>query len=167
MRLAGHVFAYGSLARDLRGEPAVLRGARRTWGVAMDNRRVIPGYKVWLDPRDGSRPAVHVAFLDLAAAHAGARVRGVLVPVSAAELERIDARERNYARVDVTDHLAERPRPRTGRIWAYVGTAAGRARFRAGTATGTAVVARAYLDAVRAAFSAAVPGPPAPVRRLE
>jgi hypothetical protein len=162
-----HVFAYGSLAHDLDGEPAVLRGARRVWGVAMDNRRVIPGYKVWLEA-DGTRPPLHVAFLDLApaAAGAGAGVDGVLIRVTDNDLARADARERNYARVDITDHV-HGGRRLTGRVWAYVGSAAGRARFGAGRAAGTLVVARAYLHAVRAAFRAAIPAPPAPVRRLE
>jgi hypothetical protein len=163
--LAGHVFAYGSLAHDLRGPQAWLRGARRSWGVAMDNRRVIPGYKVWLDPADGTRPPLHVAFLDLVAAPAGARVGGVLVPVSRQDLARADARERNYVRVDVTEQVTGAPSPAT-RVWAYVGSAAGRARFRHGVAAGSAVVAHAYLHAVRLAFRTAVPGPPVPVRRL-
>lgn len=165
MRIAGHVFCYGSLAADLGGRPAVLRGARRLWGVAMDNRRLIPGYKVWLDPDDGTRPPVHVAFLDLAPAGPHATVRGVLIPVSHEQLAGVDARERNYARTEVGERVAGAP-PDADRIWTYVGTPAGRARFRAGVATGSAVVARAYLDAVRCAFSAAIPSPPVPVRRL-
>jgi hypothetical protein len=65
---ARYVFGYGSLAAWAgRGEAlAELAGARRVWGVAMDNRVEIPGYKVYVDPADGSRPPVHVAFLDLA-----------------------------------------------------------------------------------------------------
>jgi gamma-glutamylcyclotransferase (GGCT)/AIG2-like uncharacterized protein YtfP len=165
VRPFAHVFAYGSLARDHGGRPARLRGVRRAWGVAMDNRHVIPGYKVWLDPADGTRPPVHVVFLDLVPA-ARAAVAGVLLPVSRAALARLDARERNYARVDVTDRLEAGRLPTGARVWAYVGSAAGRARFRAGQAAGTAVVAGAYLDAVRSAFSAAIPAPPVPVRRL-
>jgi hypothetical protein len=166
VRPVAHVFAYGSLARDHGGRPARLRGARRAWGVAMDNRHAIPGYKVWLDPADGTRPRVHVAFLDLVPAAARAAVTGILLPVSRAALARLDARERNYARVDVTDRVEADRLPAGARVWSYVGSAAGRARFRAGQAAGSAVVAGTYLDAVRAAFSSAIPAPPVPVRRL-
>jgi hypothetical protein len=166
MGLAGHVFAYGSLAHDLAGRRparARLRGARRTWGVAMDNRRVVPGYKVWLDPADGSRPALHVAFLDLADDE-DAAVDGICVPMSAESLAATDARERSYARVDVTARV--QGAPGEGPVWAYAGSAAGRARLAVAMAAGDAVVARAYLEAVRATFNGAIPAPPVPVRDL-
>ena len=44
--------------------------------------------------------------------------------------------------------------PAPGRVWAYIGSPAGRARLRAGVADGTAVVARDYLDHIDAAFRA-------------
>ena len=118
-----------------------LAGHRRVLGVAMDNRVDLPGYKWYRDPRDGSRPAVMVAFADLAPAPAG-EVNGVCVP--APDLAALDLRERNYDRVEVTDAIADPP----GRTWAYVGSAAGRARF----ARGPTVVARAYLEGIQAAF---------------
>jgi hypothetical protein len=167
MVLAGHVFAYGSLAHDLAaaGPPrARLRGARRTWGVAMDNRRAIPGYKVWLDPADGTRPALHVAFLDLAD-DAEATVAGLCVAMTAESLAAADARERNYARVEVSARVEPVP-PGGGPVWAYRGSAAGRARLATAAAAGDAVVARPYLDAVRATFNGAIPPPPLPVRDL-
>jgi hypothetical protein len=161
--LAGHLFAYGSRARDVAGRPALLRGVRRAWGVAMDNCHVIPGYKIWLDPADDSRPAIHVAFLDLAPAPPGAAVLGVLIPVSRRGLACADARERNYERIDVSERFDDVEGP----VWAYFGSAAGRARYRCGVAAGTTVVAHPYLQAVRSAFSrAAIPAPPVPVRRL-
>ncbi len=144
------VFAFGSLAAAAGGRPAALRGLRRTWGVAMDNRVVIPGYKVWLDPRTGERPAVHVAFLDLEEADPDARVSGVLLPVAPDALPALDRRERNYLRLDVTD----RADPCGARIWAYVGRADARARCAEGRRAGTGVVARSYLAGVRAAFAA-------------
>ena len=98
------LFAYGSLGHDRGGAPARLEGRRRAWGVAMDNRVIIPGYKVWLDPRDGRRPAVHVLFLDLEEAP-GHAVDGVLLPVVPEELPALDLRERNYVRDDVAAGL--------------------------------------------------------------
>lgn len=118
----------------------------RSWGVAMDNSRDLPGYKYFRLP-DGSRPAVFVAFLDIAAVP-GASANGVCTPVDEAVLRVLDDRERNYERVEVTDHLAVA----LGRTWAYVGSTEGRARLRAGRARGEAVVSAAYRDGVDSAF---------------
>jgi hypothetical protein len=145
------VFGYGSLAADLGGgQPARLRGYRRWWGVAMDNTVDVAGYKHYRLRRDGSRPAVCVAFLDLAQDVAAA-TSGVCVPVTAAQLPALDRRERNYDRVDVT--AAVEPGGR-GTVWAYVGNDEGRARLRRARAAGGAVVSRDYLQRTRAAFAA-------------
>ena len=147
------VFGYGSLvgAAGPDGAPprlARLPGHRRELGVAMDNTVDLPGYKWYRDPRDGSRPAVHVAFADLVTAPGGGAVNGVLLPT--ADLAALDARERNYERVEVTTEAGER-------AWTYVGSAAGRARFADGRAAGTLVVARAYVEAIQAGFRALGP----------
>jgi hypothetical protein len=151
----GHVFGYGSLAAEhARCPVARLRGWRRTWGVAMDNRVDVPGYKSYRLRADGSRPAVLVAFLDVEPAP-GAGVTGVCMAVSEADLRALDERERNYDRIDVTAQVEGAP---PGRIWAYRGSEAGRARLRAGLAAGRAVVSRDYLDAVLAGVGASAPG---------
>jgi gamma-glutamylcyclotransferase (GGCT)/AIG2-like uncharacterized protein YtfP len=139
--VAEWVFAYGSLVARADGAPAVLREHRRFWGVAMDNREAIPGYKVYEAP-DGTRPAVYVAFADVEPAP-GESVDGVLLAVDPAELSRLDARERNYRRVDVSGHV-DAP----GRVWTYRGSEAGRERLRRGRALGRAVVQEAYARAV-------------------
>ena len=90
-----------------------LPGFRRVLGVAMDNTVDLPGYKFFRDPRDGSRPAVFVAFADLAGAPGG-EVNGVCVPVAAGALGALDARERNYERVDVSDLVPDPPGPGLG-----------------------------------------------------
>jgi hypothetical protein len=140
------VFGYGSLAGP-GGHLAVLRDHARGWGVAMDNTRDLPGYKHYL-AADGSRPAVYVAFLDIAPSP-GDLVDGVCRPADLELLAALDRRERNYARVDVSDHVEDAP----GRTWAYLGTPAGRDRLRRGRERGTAVVSRAYLDDVRAGLA--------------
>jgi hypothetical protein len=143
------VFGYGSLAAAADGRRARLEGHRRVWGVAMDNRVTIPGYKAYRLRADGSRPAVFVAFLDVVA-DPRAVTDGVLFAVDGAVLSALDARERNYERVDVTDAVdAAR-----GTVWAYVGTAAGRGRLRRGRDGGRAVVSREYLERTRASFAA-------------
>lgn len=75
------------------------------------------------------------------------------MPVAAQRLPALDARERNYARVDASDAVA----PAQGRVWAYVGTSAGRRRLRRGRAEGRAVVSRDYPERTRAAFAARGP----------
>jgi hypothetical protein len=141
------VFGYGSLARPGAGRPLRLAGWRRAWGVAMDNRMTIPGYKYYLDGT-GGRPDVRVAFLDVVPDPA-ACVDGVVFEV--ADLDALDARERNYRRVAVDG------------LWLYTGLEEARERF----AAGPTVVARAYLEDVRAALGAAFgPEPELPVMDL-
>ena len=156
-----YVFGYGSLvtepARPDRPAPLVRRlpGARRVLGVAMDNRVDVPGYKYFRDAADGSRPAAFVAFADLvdAPSPGAPPVNGVCVPVGEGTLAALDARERNYDRVDVTGRIEDPP----GRTWAYVGSRAGRERFARGAAAGAIVVPRAYVEAVQAGFRALGP----------
>jgi hypothetical protein len=74
------------------------------WGVATDNLRSIPGYKMYLSRSDGSRPAVYVAFIDIEPDPSSV-VNGVVLPVTPAELELLDRRERNYDRVDVSGQI--------------------------------------------------------------
>ena len=147
---ADHVFGYASLVSDgAPGHVARMRDVRRGWGVATDNTLGIPGYKMYLRRTDGSRPAVFVAFLDLIAAP-GDSVNGVLRPVSADELELLDARERNYDRTDVTAAIDSAP----GRVWAYLGSTAGRERLRRARQEGLAVVSRDYERKVHEGFRA-------------
>ena len=144
------VFGYGSLLDGATGTPCRLRGWRRRFGVAMDNRRTIPGYKYFLDARTGARPEVFVAFLDVLP-DPGAAVDGVAAQVDAARLAALDDRERNYARVDVS---AARDVELGGPVWAYAGLPEARERYAAAAAAGRAVVARAYVDDVRAGLAA-------------
>jgi cation transport regulator ChaC len=148
------VFAYGSLLRagtrlEQPAAPCVLRGYRRGWDVAMDNRRTIPGYKYYMDAVTGERPEVYVTFLNIRRDH-GARVNGVVFPVDAATLATLDRRERNYEREDVTELLDG---SFDGRVWGYVGTADARRRYETGRGAGTAVVSAQYVRKVRDDFA--------------
>jgi gamma-glutamylcyclotransferase (GGCT)/AIG2-like uncharacterized protein YtfP len=160
---AQFVFGYGSLttrpglvpSRELKehGFVADLAGLRRTWGVAMDNRRNLPGYKYYRDAH-GARPDVFVAYLDLVPAEPGpgasdARVNGVCLPVDDATLEQLDRRERNYERIDVSDRVAAGG----ARVWAYMGMAAARERLAEGRRTATAVIDGGYVRTVEAGFA--------------
>ena len=150
------VFVYGSLLQFERAGPCVLRDHRRGWDVAMDNRKTIPGYKYYVDEA-GGRPPVYVTYLAIAP-ETGSSVTGAAFAVDPTALAALDRRERNYDRRDVTGLV---DLDLGGRVWAYVGSAAGRARCAKGRADGTAVVAAEYL--------ALVPGadpPDLPVRPL-
>jgi cation transport regulator ChaC len=148
-----HVFGYASLLNDMRRrgeELSRLRGYRRSWNVASDNRLTLPGYKLYLDPRSGERPEVFVTFLNLVPDEQ-CSVAGILFPVSAQALELLDLRERNYQRHDVTAELEDRV---DGRVWCYFGTAEAEARCREGRETGRAVVNGGYYERVQAGFAA-------------
>jgi gamma-glutamylcyclotransferase (GGCT)/AIG2-like uncharacterized protein YtfP len=137
------VFGYGSLPAERGGVPCRLRDHRIHWGVAMDNRDVIPGYKIYLDPETGERPPVHVAYVSITPER-GHHVDGHVFEVTDEQLAALDRRERNYDRRDVTELVDEVG----GRVWAYVGSAAGRRRLEHGRRHGTAVISRGYLDTV-------------------
>jgi hypothetical protein len=121
----------------------------------MDNTRDLPGYKYYVDPATGERPAVYVAYLDLAPAR-GSSVTGVVFRPD--DLAALDERERNYQRVEVEIYPH-------GPVWTYMGTAAARERFE----HENVVVSRDYVDAVRdglARIGASTPQPPVPVVAL-
>ena len=161
------VFGYGSLVdlerlavflgRELPPEEVVfgrLRGFRRTWNVATDNRLDLPGYKIYLDPETGEQPAAFVTFLNLRRVANEEAVNGVAFRVSEEELERIQGRERNYRLTEVTRHWqpegADRGRP--GRLLTSLGRPEARARFAEGRKSGRAVVRPSYRQIVHGAF---------------
>lgn len=145
------VFGYGSLVVP-GAVPYVLDGWRRTWGVAMDNRVAIPGYKVYEDPETGERPPVVVCFLDLVPDPA-ASVTGTIL--DAPDLATLDRRERQYERVPVGDDLVT-----------YTGRAEGRERAARGRAEGIAVIQRSYFELVAATSGDELPPPDVPLRDL-
>jgi len=156
VRPVDYVFGYGSLLRhlapdspDLPARVCRLEGYRRTWNVAMDNSRTVAGYKYYRAPGSGDRPPYFVTFLNLAAS-AGSAVNGAVFPVEPELLAALDRRERNYARLDVSELLGERV---DGCVWTYVGTQQAEARFRAGAERGLAVISREYLEHVRRGFA--------------
>jgi hypothetical protein len=115
----------------------------------MDNGRDLPGYKYYTG-LDGDRPGVYVAFLDVHATEApGELTNGLCLPVDAHRLAQLDRRERNYARVDVSDHVDASG----ARIWTYVGSSGGRERLAQGLRAGAAVIDGGYLRSVQTAFA--------------
>jgi gamma-glutamylcyclotransferase (GGCT)/AIG2-like uncharacterized protein YtfP len=139
------LFAYGSLVPAGEARPCDLRGWRRSWDVAMDNSVDLPGYKHFVTPQ-GERPALMVAFLSIAP-QADATVNGVALRVDDDELPRLDDRERNYTRMDVTGAAGLE-----GQVWAYAGHPDARERLARGLREGRAAIASSYLERVVAGF---------------
>jgi cation transport regulator ChaC len=156
------IFGYGSLvsesnlerflsARNLRPSNVKyckLNGFHRSWNVAMDNSRDIPGYKYYVDEQGGERPAGFVSFLNIYR-KADSFVNGIIFEVPTGALADFDKRELNYDRVDVTTAFDGKP---DGRIWAYVAKEDGLERFATGLLAGNAMIDRYYRDEVERAF---------------
>jgi hypothetical protein len=150
------LFAYGSLAslasaeRTL-GHPvqhaglARLAGWRRRWSVARDN---LACEKTFARAGDGGLPPFCLG-LNLERA-AGASPNGVLIEMTEGELERLDARELRYDRVEVTADLAAEEPLAFDRVFTYVA--------KPGHFTGSpppgAVILAPYARTVEAAFEA-------------
>lgn len=117
----------------------------------MDNAQTIEGYKYYVDPHSGERPRVFVAFLDVQPADGADATNGVAFRVAARDLAALDARERNYHRIEVTGAVEPRL---DGRVWTYAGTADARDRCERGLAGGNLVVSGDYLTLVDAGFAA-------------
>src|SRR3954451_24772361 len=129
------IFGYGSLLAAQADDhpaptPAVLRGHRRRWDVAMDNEQTIPGYKAFDDPDSREQPPVFVTFLNIQL-DPEAWVNGVLIPVRASNEDSLVARERNIERYKETQ-LCDGDV--AGRVWAYVGSGGARRHYRTGRA---------------------------------
>jgi hypothetical protein len=158
-----YVFGYASLvglreafaADEVEHEPIAchLHGFRRNWGAAMDNWDAANDHKYFVEPSTGERPHLRVAYLDVEPSE-GSAVNGLAIPVDAARLAVLDAREVNYSRIDVT-RAFEPPIPQP--VFTYVGTEAARERCRRGTADGNVFASRDYVVAVRRAFELLAP----------
>lgn len=159
-----YVFGYGSLVAlreplsvadvDFAPLPGSLRGFRRLWGAAMNNWETTAADKHYVDSGSERKPRVRIAFLDVEEA-TGEAVNGLAIPVDAARLAELDAREVNYTRLDLS--AAFEP-ALEGRVFAYRATPEARARLEAGVAEGDAVVSVDYVELVRRAFSDLGPG---------
>lgn len=160
-----YVFGYGSLVeltqplvlgeRLFPAVPGRLNGFRRRWGVAMNNWEAGDDAKHFVDPASGLKPKLTVAYLDLEEAP-GEAINGLAVPVDAARLRELDAREVNYERIEVGAGFepgASHP------VFAYRGTEAARRRARIAAGNGGEIyVSRQYAERIERAFAALGPG---------
>ncbi|MCP5220255.1 MAG: hypothetical protein H6944_01010 [Zoogloeaceae bacterium] len=131
---------------------ATLKGYKRVWDVAMDNRVSLPGYKHYVREDAPDSPlAAYVCFLDVVR-EPSKEVVGALAAVNAEEFERLKLRERNYAAVDVTADMAHPPLD--GRVFTFMGLDEAKARYAAGCAAGTLLINTRYQATVECAFRA-------------
>lgn len=162
MNYLDSIFGYGSLV-DVDGLTSYLgrsltanrdyvycklKNFVRRWNVSMDNRINTSNYKYYIDKRDGSRPQVYVTFLNIAP-KSGVSITGVIFLVTKDELSRLDQRERNYKRIEVSNQVSA---SLTNRTWAYVGLPEAEERFRIGFESGSAVISQGYYDLVYNSF---------------
>jgi hypothetical protein len=167
--LAGPASAAGTVGHGIRGHrPARLAGMRRAWIVGSDaeshpertflraDGSVFTGVSVVL----GLEPAP------------GRHCTGAVLAVTATDLERLDLRERNYHRTDVTGRVSWPGRPSPHIVWAYLPRARATARLRSGRELR---VRAEYVAVVEAAFASmgalddyrrGTPPPPVPVESL-
>ena len=149
------VFGYGSLvsatsAVATLGEPLELvapvrlRGWRRRWSTARDN---LASEKTFA-PAGGGEPFRWCLGLNIEPASEEPGANGALLRLGAAQLERLDARELRYDRVDVGDGI-DSPRPGGEPVIAYI---AKPAHHRPRPPSG-AVILASYLSAIEAAFA--------------
>jgi len=151
------LFAYGSLvsaesvATTLGRPPrpvrrATLRGWRRSFTLLRDNRR---SEKTFARVDDGSIPD-WILSLNLERGEGGPPPNGALIEVDETELARLDLREIRYARCEVTSTVES---PGGSVPFARVVTYVARPECFAPGPPAGAVILRAYVEAVEAAFA--------------
>jgi cation transport regulator ChaC len=151
------LFAYGSLVSIPSAQHTLgravdhagivrLSGWRRRWSQARDNRAV---EKTFADAATGAVPP-HCLGLNIERAPEEAGPNGALIELSETELDRLDAREIRYLRVDVTE--AVRPDDAAARFERVVSFTAKHENFSPTPPPG-AVILAPYLRAVEAAFA--------------
>lgn len=143
---------------------ATLSGWRTAWNVGSDTGSHPD--REFRDPAGAVYDGV-VAVLGIEP-RPGATCRGAVFAVGADALPRLDRRERNYERRDVTGRVRWPGRPARCRVVTYVPRPGALRRLVDARAAGREVVVRrSYLALVRAAFGAdPVPDPPFRLRDL-
>ena len=125
-----------------------LKNFHRCWNVAMDNRVNIPGYKYYINKNTGDRLDGFVAFLNIRP-QLGKTVTGILFRTSHADLEKLDNREYNYERVDITHKLDIQIQ---GRAWVYIGLDKAEQCYQEGLSKYNASISQTYFDLVHNAY---------------
>lgn len=125
-----------------------LKGYRRCWNIAMDNRIDLSNYKYYLDKKTRSRLEVFVAFLNIRP-HEESNIVGILFSVSDKDLQDLDKRERNYRRVDITNLIET---PVKGKAWVYIGLDEAKRRYQEGLTQNNVIISHSYFNSVYNAY---------------
>ncbi len=156
------VFGYGSLmnldklkkylGRDLTFELDFkicgLRNFRRCWNIAMDNSLNLPNYKYYIEVETGNRPESFITFINIRP-NQGKAISGILFRVSHQDLKKLDRRERNYQRIDVTKRIEEQVE---GKVWTYIGLKEAEQRYEQGLKQNKGMIAQDYIDSIHYAY---------------
>lgn len=126
---------------------ARLNGYGRRWNYGSRRQR-----GAWSGPNGAVESGVVVCLGIVASSHEGCN--GVVVRVSDDELARLDVRESDYDRVDVTDQVSLRSAGVSGRIVTYVPRRSAIDRYVTASAAGRAAVELRYHSLVEDAFLA-------------
>jgi cation transport regulator ChaC len=162
MSRSNFIFGYGSLVHteklaqylkrksvnSLKHTFCTLRNYRRCWNVAMNNQIDLPGYKYYLDRETGKRPKGFVVSLNIYFSE-NAEITGILFGVNDEELQILDKRERNYRRIEVTNHINIST---SGKVWTYLGLEEAKKRYQEGLKQENAMISRSYFDLVRHSY---------------
>src|SRR5262249_55935774 len=131
--------------------PALLHGWKRYWNVGSDNdshpeRRIRESNGT---PFNGV-----VAVLGITSAGAPYECNGVVFPVTADDLAKLDARERNYRRVDITQAVTFNGMPPNSVVFTYVPLQSAIDRLATARESGREIaIRRGYFDLVREGFT--------------
>jgi len=125
-----------------------LKGYRRCWNIAMDNRIDLPNYKYYVDKKTGNRPEGFVAFLNIRP-HKGNNIIGILFGASEKDLQGLDKRGRNYRRMDITNLIET---PVDGKAWVYIGLDEAEKRYQEGLIKDNVIVSQSYFNSVYNAY---------------
>lgn len=158
--MKNYIFGYGSLVnvenlKDylnretnyLEYQYVKLLCYRRNWETAMYNLEDIKKYKYYLNS-DGQREDVYISFLNIRMDD-NSILEGILFNVDDIELKKLDEREKNYDRIEVTNNIFPKIK---GKVWTYIASKQGGSRFHKGVLNNKIVIQKKYIDAVINAY---------------
>ena len=120
----------------------------RCWTAAMDNTINAPGYKYYVEKHTGHRPEGVVTFLNIRPCK-DQSITGIVFDVSDEELTRLDQRELNYRKVDVTAMVEG---SFNENVYAYIGLNESERRYHEGRKRQKAMISQDYWDLVYSAY---------------
>ncbi len=129
-----YIFGYGSIVNidklpkfmkrdiyEINYQLSELKGYKRVWNVAKNNKYVIGIRKIYRDNKTGDWFDGSPVFLNIVPSDdCNTPVNGIIVEVDDNDLDWFDLREEHYYRVNVTDLIVNPPENAV--IYAYVGT---------------------------------------------